>query len=247
MLNVAPSRALARRARQLLTIGFAVGAVGVFIAIVGLALFVIPLAAPGTNAYNFYFLVRVLLLLAGIVVFLIGVGVAVRAVTIRKDNDLAMITGRFLGQYLDSRYHFIRNIRKPSLGYIDAVLVGPPGALVFRILDSVGRYTNEGASWLKHDARGQTQTADIDPTREAVEDVKALRQFLAGQRLGDVPVYGIVVFTKEQPAVQLVAREPVVPITTLSALITNLGGNYLAKERMDAAKVSAVVRLLYDE
>jgi hypothetical protein len=245
MHNVAPTRALARRSRHVLTIGFVVSALGVFVAMVGVAMSVIKLAAPSSPSYGFYTFASVVVLVGGVIVFFIGVGLAVRAVTYKTDNDLAMITGKFLGRYLDERYHFIRNISRKGLGYIDAVLIGPPGALVFRILDKRGTFANEAADWLKQN-NGRWVTAGINPTREAVEDIKHLREYLAQNRLGDVPVYGVVVFTREEPHVYLSAKEPVVPVSTLGSLVANLGSNYLAKERIDPAKVGAIVRILYE-
>ena len=246
MHNVAPSRALARRTRQLLTLAFVIATIAILTIVIGIALFVVPLAAPASPYYRTYNLVRWAVTIIGVIIFLISLGVGVRAVTIRKDNDLAVIVGRFLGQYLDERYHFIRNVNKREIGYVDAVLIGPPGALVFRILDSSGNFANEGADWLKQDGRGHWTVAGIDPTRECVQDIKRLREYLTQNNLGDVPVYGVVVFTRREPAVQLAAKQPVVPITTLPSLVTNLGGNYLAKERMDPAKAAAVVRLVYE-
>ena len=77
------------------------------------------------------------------------------------------------------------------------------------------------------------------------DDVQKLRAYLAARRLGDVPVYGVIVFAT--PGAQVTTREPVVPVSTLPALIASLGDNYLAKDRIDAAKVTGVVRLLYED
>ena len=247
MHNVAPSRALARRTRQLLTIAFVIAASGMFIAVGGLALVVVPLVGVTSPSYGLYTLIRGAVILLGIIIFFIALGLCIRALTLRKDNDLAMIVGRFLGNYLDERYHFIRNVNKRGVGYVDAILVGPPGALVFRILNERGVFANEGANWLMPDGRPNGWVkAKIDPTRECVQDVKKLREFLATHKLEAVPVYGVVVFTHEPPQVQLVPREPVVPITTLRALLPSLNTNYLAKERVDAGRVGAVVQLLYE-
>lgn len=247
MHNVAPSRALARRTRQLLTLAFVVAAIGVFVAVAGLALFVVPVVGPASPSYGLFTSLRIGVLLIGILIFLIALGISVRALTLRKDNDLAMVVGRFLGNYLDDRYHFIRNVNQRGLGYVDAILVGPPGALVFRILDERGVFTNEGANWLKQEGRPNAwAAAKIDPTRECVQDIKKLREYLAERKLDAVPVYGVIVFVREPPQLQLIPREPVVPITTLRALLPNLNGNYLAKERTDASRVTAVVQLLYD-
>jgi hypothetical protein len=247
MHNVAPSRALARRTRQLLTIAFVIAALGTFIAVAGLALFVVPIVGPNSPSYGTFTMVRLGVVLFGIVIFFVALGFAVRAMTLRKDNDLAQTVGKFLTSYLDTRYHFIRNISKRGVGYIDAVLIGPPGVLVFRILDERGVYANEGANWLKQEGGpNRWVKAKIDPTRECVEDVKKLREFLALQKLETVPVYGVIVFVREQPQLQLLPREPVVPITTLRALLPSLNSNYLAKERMDAGRIGGVVQLLYD-
>ena len=247
MHNVAPSRALARRTRQLLTIAFVVAAIGAFIAVAGLALVVVPLVGINSPSYSMYTFIQAGVILLGVIIFFVALGITTRALTLRKDNDLAMTVGRFLGNYLDERYHFIRNVNKRGLGYVDAILLGPPGALVFRILDERGVYANEGANWLKPDGRPNGWVkAKIDPTRECVQDIKKLREFLAERKLDAVPVYGVIVFVREEPQLQLVPREPVVPITTLRALLPNLNGNYLAKERVDAGRVGAVVQLLYD-
>lgn len=247
MHNVAPSRALARRTRQLLTIAFVVAAIGTFVAVAGLALFVVPVVGPNSPSYGLFTFVRIGVVVVGIVIFFVALGITARALTLRKDNDLAMVVGRFLGNYLDDRYHFIRNVNKRGLGYVDAILVGPPGALVFRILNETGVYTNEGANWLKQDgAPNRWIKAKIDPTRECVQDIKKLREYLAEQRLNAVPVYGVIVFTREPPQLHLVPREPVVPITTLRALLPNLNGNYLAKERVDNDRIIAVAQLLQD-
>ncbi|MFO7321785.1 MAG: nuclease-related domain-containing protein [Chloroflexota bacterium] len=246
MHNVAPSRALARRTRQLLTVAFVAAAIGTFIAVAGLALFVVQLVAPNSPSYSLFVLVRLIILIIGIIVFFVALVLVWRALTLRKDNDLAMVTGRFLAQYLDDRYHFIRNVSKRGIGYIDAVLVGPPGVLVFRILDNRGIFANEGANWLRQDPREGWTLAGIEPTRECVQDIKKLREYLAQNRLGHVPVYGVIVFIHQEPQVQLSVRQPTVPVTTLRSLLTNLGDNYLARERIDDGQVAAVVQHLYD-
>src|SRR5690242_10732057 len=128
MRNVAPSRALVRRSRQLLQIAILVGAIGVFIAAVSFGLSVVPLTAPTSPSYSAYKFLIDAIFAIGIIVFLVALVMAIRAVTWKTDNDLAMTTGKFLEGYLDNRYTFVRNVSKRALGYIDAVLVGPPGA-----------------------------------------------------------------------------------------------------------------------
>ncbi len=246
MRNIAPARALARRSRFYLQLAIILVVIGTFLAALGLFLFVIQLV-PGPNPPGWYQAIRTLLLIAGVIVALGGIAAAIRALTRKTENDLALQTGNFLSQYLDERYTFIRNINPPGLAYIDAVLVGPPGALVFRILDNVGVFANETANWLEQKPDGQWFPAHISPTREAVDDIQHVRDYLARHKLGEVPVYGIIVFTRAAPAVSVAVKEPVVPVTLLNSLVDNLRNNYLAKDRIPQEMVSATVQELLNE
>lgn len=247
MRNIAPSRALSRRSNQLLTIAFVVAGIGVFVGVIGIALFVVPFSAPSNPGYGTYLFIRAAVLALGFVIFLVAVGLAVRALTWKKDNDLAIVTGRYLEQYLNDRYTFIRNISKREIGYVDAALVGPPGVLVFRILKDRGIFANEGPNWLKQNQKGEWLPAGINPTREAIADIRKVREFLAKHKLAEIPVYGVVVFIVEPPHTQLMAKEPTVPLSHLQSLNDNLQNNYLAKDRIDLNAATAVVRLLFGE
>ncbi|MDX2141133.1 MAG: nuclease-related domain-containing protein [Chloroflexota bacterium] len=245
MHNVVPSRALARRSRQLLALALLVGALGAFVIAIGILLLMIPLVAEGSTSFGVYNLFRTGLLLLGGLLFLVAIGLAVRAATWRTDNEEAQVVARTLAPQLDARYHFIRNLSRRDLGYIDAVLVGPPGVLTFRILDARGVFANEGADWLVQSRRGDWQPWRISPTRQVVEDIRKLRELLTTMNLGDVPVYGVIVFVRESPQVQLQGNAPLVPPTHLSSLYNNLLPNYLAKERIDARRIADTVRTLY--
>lgn len=251
MHNIAPSGALARRSRQWLQLAFVLVAAGVFIAVVGLTFYVIPLAVPSNDVFPLYNLIRAALLFGGVLVALIGLGLAARAtVFTRIDNDLAQVTGRALEHQLDSRYWFVRNINKRELGYIDAVIIGPAGALVFRILDEAGVFANDKASWMRDDGRGGWKPAAIDPTREAVVDIKALRQFLSDRGLGFVPVYGIVVFNRDENETQIVVRDPIVPVANITNLYQRLHekNGYLTRQnRIDPEIVIQIRDLIYDQ
>jgi len=247
MENVAPSRSLNRRSTQLLQLGFVVLAVGVFLTIVGLLMVTIPLFPPNHSLYGLYNIVGDLVFVIGLIVALVGVAMAIRAVTRRRENDLALVTGQFLSQFLDGRYTFIRNINRAGLGYIDAVLVGPPGALVFRILDNTGAFANETSNWLKQNQTGEWVPLGFSPTKQAVEDIQSVRQYLARRNLADVPVFGIVVFTRDSSRVQVVEKNPVVPISLLPSLYDNLGRDYLSKpDRIPQEIVTAIRRFLLE-
>lgn len=245
MHNVVPSRALARRSRQLLVIAIVLGALAVFIIALGILMTMIPLVAEGSPNFAFYNLARTGLIGLGAVTFLVAIGLAIRAVTWRTDNDLAQRVGHVLAQQLDTRYTLIRNVSRRELGYIDAILVGPPGALVFRLIPKTGVFANEGSNWLIQNRSGRWSPWSASPTQQVVIDIEKLRDYLARFNLGDVPVYGVIVFMHEHPQVQLSAKNPVVPLTHLSTLLVNLQENYLARERIDAARVVNTVRTLY--
>lgn len=246
MHNVAPSRALARRSRQLLALALVIGALGAFIVALGVLMIMIPFVAEGSSSFSIYNLLRNGLVAFGALMFIVALGVGIRAATWKTDNDLAQTVGKYLSQHLDARYTLIRNISRRDLGYVDAVLVGPPGVLVFRLVPDKGIFANEGANWLIQNRKGEWAPWHISPTREVVADIQKLRDYLARVNLGDIPVYGSIVFMHEQPAVQLMAKEPVVPLTHLSTLIPNAQSNYFAKDRIDGPKVANTIRMLYE-
>jgi len=172
MRNEAPSRSLVRRANQVKTLALLIAAVGVFVTAVGALLAAIPFDYVGSPTYSLYAFVYNLALVVGVGLLIVALALAIRAFTWKTDNDLAMITGRFLAQYLDDRFDLVRNVSKREIGYVDAVLIGPPGALVFRILDDEGNFANDGVNWLRIKPNNESVPAAINPSREAIADIK---------------------------------------------------------------------------
>jgi len=244
MLNTAPSRSLARRTRQLALFSFLSLATGVFLLSVGVLLFLIPFAGEGTTGATIQRLISILLFVLGGAAILLGLFYMVRAVIRRRENDLAALTGEHLSQYLDERYKFIRNINRPVLGYIDAVLVGPPGILVFRILDVEGSFINNGSNWARRNRSGEFMPWGTNPTHEAVVDVRAVRDFLKGNQIPKQEVFGVVVFIEDEPQVTFQTEKPVVPVTHLTQLLDTLKAGYLTQERMDRRMVERITKLL---
>jgi hypothetical protein len=247
MRNEAPSRSLVRRANQVKTIALLVGAVGVFVSAVGVLLAAVPLDNSASPTYGGYVFLFNLLLFVGVALIVVAIALAVRAFTWKTDNDLAMITARFLAQSFDDRFTLIRNVSKREIGYVDAVLVGPPGTLVFRILDSEGDFVNEGVNWLRVKPTGETTPAGINPSVEAIADIRKVREFLEKRQLMNTPVYGVVVFVKDERRVRLTLRQPTVPPAHMTQLIPVLQPNYLAKDRIDQPTVEQIRRLLLGE
>lgn len=232
MQNLNPIRNIARRGRDLmllgaaaLMIGLVVGAFGLFVSIV--------LSST---------IVGVLLLGVSGILVLLGIVLIIRGLTLRRDNDEARMVADVLGQELDQRYTYIRNIGRRGLGYIDALLVGPPGALVFRITNATGSFLNERADWLEQTS-GRSFRLRHNFTRECAVDIHALRDYLAKRGLEMVPVYGTIVFVN--PQTQISTRQPVIPVAQLSTLKTVLQRDYLAQDRISPELVQKTVDAVY--
>ncbi|MGQ9907609.1 MAG: hypothetical protein ACUVS2_02120 [Candidatus Flexifilum sp.] len=246
MRSIAPTRALTRRAAQQRTLAFFLGATGLLLFMIGLVLSVIVLVPPASSSAWIYNAVRVLLMIVGAVVIGAGIVVFVRSLAIKPDNQLALQVAEELGRHLDDSYTLVRNVDDREIGYVDAILVGPAGLCVFRILDVRGTFANEGASWL----RLRPGTADdwipagIDPTVEVVLDVNKTREFFQ-KRLGEIPTWGIICFTRSPQEVSIMAKDPVVPSTHLVTLYDALRQNYLAlNDRIAPEWVPQIVSLL---
>lgn len=239
MQNINPSRNITRRGRYYLSIG-CVTFFGSAIAIaLGVLFFFVPLWTT-----IFFDLLRLLMILVGIVMLVVGIAIIIRALTLQKDNPLAYAVGEALTQFMDHRYTYLRNVSKRGVGYIDAVLVGPPGALTFRIVDYSGAWMNERAEWINRSGGGKLRASKTNPTRECVKDIYALRKFLGKHGLSQVPVYGIVVFTSSN--VELTADGPVIPICEIPTLFQIMRRDFLVDERIAMPTVKAAVDAIID-
>lgn len=239
MQNINPQRNIARRGRYYLFVGSVALFGGAIAIILGVLFFFLPLWQ--STAFG---IVRALLIAIGIGVAIFGAVMIYRALTLQKDNPLAYAVGEALTHFLDGRYTYLRNVSKRGVGYIDAVLVGPPGALVFRIVDYSGHWINERAEWINRTKNGRLAPASSNPTREAVHDVYALRKFLKKHGLENVPVYAIVVFTS--PQVSLSADGPVVPVCEVPTLYQILRRDYLNDERIASQSIQQTVDAVID-
>ncbi|MEL6151861.1 MAG: nuclease-related domain-containing protein [Chloroflexota bacterium] len=249
MRNDAPSNSLTRRSRALLLYGSISGSIGIFFIVLGQFLRVVPsLFSDASAGGSFQRGLGTFLVWVGAIALLAGIGLAVRALTRRRENDLAHITGDYIAQYFDRRYRFIRNINRPSLGYIDAVLVGPHGILVFRILDSSGELLNEKDGWVKKNRRGEWVPMQTNPTKDTDVDVEAVRKFMGGHRFRNLPIYGVVVFVNEPPQLIVRTERPTIPVAHLTGFYDALADNYLAEERFQDPKLIARIGdLLFGE
>ncbi len=183
--------------------------------------------------------------LLGLAAIIGGVVGVYRGLTLARDNELALAVGEYLRQYLNPNYTYIRNVSRRKLGYIDAVLIGTAGALVFRIVDYQGVWRNEMAEWKTRDAKGRVKAAPSNPSRECARDVYALRKFFAQRGLDKIPVYGIVVFHSSQITLQ--GEGSVVPIAEtrlLHPILTREGGFLEDDNRIPIEMVHRAVKAL---
>lgn len=246
MENVAPARALARRARQLLQWAFVIFSIGILLVVIGAVAFVIQLLPDSHPSFGLYHLLASVAFVAGVILVLAGLGMAIRAFTRRTENDLALLAGEFLQRQLDNQYVFIRNINRFGLGYIDAVLLGPPGVLVFRILDEQGGFANEKSKWLRY-VNGQWKTMRSSPTQQALDDIEHLRTYLQRRQL-NVEIFGIVMFIGSESEVELHLNTPTVPVAHLTTMLNVLLPNYFNRmDRLQPQQIKTIRRLLLED
>lgn len=245
MRNIVPVRSLTRRNRNTLFVAVLTGLLGVLLMVLSVFMRSVPLVVAANPNYELYVLARDVLLVLGTLVLVGAAGLIVRVITWKQDNPLAMQIGDVLDDELDDRYIYIRNVSKFSLGYIDAVLVGPPGVLVFRITERAGVFKNEGSYWMKQREKGNWKTLRWSPTREAIDDVESLREFLRKHNLIEVKVFAAVVFTEDAPATQVTRVDPKVQVLQPAELPRGLQNGYFADtSRISQLKVNKISRLL---
>jgi len=246
MLNLVPAQALSRRSQRWLLLATSAALVAALMLVVSLLLRFLPLVVPSNPSFPFYTAVHNSLLLGGGGLLLAAGGAALRALTWRQDNQLALRTGEVLAALVDERFVFIRNVSKREIGYIDAVLVGPPGVLVFRICDQRGVYYNEGNKWMMQQDQGRWRPLKWSPTDEVIADIRKVREYLLRHQIAAPQVFGVVVFLNEPPSTVVTVHNPTVPVAHLDELHDRLLSNYFAlMDRHDAATVTRIAELLY--
>ena len=245
MQNVAPTRRLNRRSRDLLIAAAVVFLLGAALSVVGIGMHVFNLVVPFNRGYEAYDLTRKALLTMGMGITLLSMLMALRSVTWKTDNAPARQVGELLAAQLDNRHVFIRNISKRGIGYVDAALVSKHGLLVLRITRRKGQFFHEGGQWLRRGRKGRWRPLRWNPTRDVVIDAKRLKVYLADFKLTNVPVYAAVVFTRDAPDAQFNLQRPAVPVVYASELVVKLQDSYFAASRLEAQTVQEVVNLLY--
>lgn len=247
MRNVVTARALARRSRNLLLVAILVFSLGVLMTLIAFFMRSIPLVTTASSNYDLYLLLRDLLLWLGLAIIIIGTLLVIRALTWKRENPVATQIGRVLAHdlNLDDRYSYISNLSRRSIGYVDAVLIGPPGVLVFRITDRSGTFFNEGSAWLQQRDKGQWKPLRWSPTREVVADVNKIRNFLQARNLSQIPVFPVIIFIEDAPSSRVTTEKPTVPVMQPQDLTYGLSNTYFAQtDRLEQLIANKVVEAL---
>lgn len=245
MQNVAPTRRLSRRSRDMLVAAGLVFLIGAGAVVAGITLHILNLVIASNPGAGFYDFIRKSLLSFGIGLIFSSFLMALRAITWKTDNQLAWQLGAQLATHLDHNHVFIRNISKRSTGYVDAILVSKHGILVLRINGRKGSFGNEKGHWLKRRRQSRWIPTRWNPTQQVVRSQNRIRSYLQDHGLKDLPMFAVIVFTREPPLVELTLNDPAVPVTYASRLLERLRDSYFAQNRLDAKTVQRVVNLLY--
>jgi hypothetical protein len=247
MRNLVTARVLARRSRNLLLVSILVILLGVLASTIGFFMRGIPLVSRGTPNYDFYVTVREVLVWLGAFIVVAGGVMILRALTWKRENPIATQIGRVLAQdmNLDDRYAYIPNLSRRAVGYVDAVLVGPPGILVFRITERGGTFFNEGSAWMKQRDKGDWIPLRWSLTREVIADVTKIREFLQSRNISQIPVFPVIVFTEDPPQTRISMEKPTVPVLQPQELSYGLANSYFGeRDRIDQLMVNKVVDTL---
>lgn len=113
-----------------------------------------------------------------------------------------------LARHLDSHYVLLRNYTPPppwhSGGDIDAILLGPHGVTVFEVKALSGEFRCEGHDWFWRPRRGgMWQEAFVNPSKQALDNARRIRETLRMNGLDHVPVRPIVAVASSDMHVEL--------------------------------------------
>ena len=245
MQNIAPTRKLNRRSRDVLLAAALLFLIGALLMITGIGLHIVNLVVPSNPGAAVYDMLRKAILSLGFGIAFVACLLALRAVSWKTDHALARQLGADLARHLDHNFVFIRNISRRRLGLIDAAIISVHGVLILRIIGRRGIYLNEGGLWLKRAKSGQWQPMRWNPTRETLAQRDRVRSFLQGIGIESPPLDAIIVFAHDAPQVQLTLRGTDLPVLHASQLPAFLDADYRAEQRLPKATVRRIANALY--
>lgn len=241
MKSVSGGRAITRQAYQFIVFGFGGVAFGAFLIVLGAFLGRVPLAAPGSAEAATLQTIVSISQFVGVVAAGLGAAAIVRGVTFKRESPLTERVAAVLAGALGDEFVLFRGLNTLRLGFIDAVLIGPPGVLVFRIVAGSGTYLVEGDRWLKPGRHGGWVPAGINATQECMVDMRAVRNHLARKGVPTEFIFGVAVVVGDA---RITEKSSVLPAVTVDHLVQRLGAGYMAKKRIDGTAAAAITAQL---
>lgn len=246
MRNLSPGGSISRQALNLLKNAILAVSGGTLIAIIGLAVSVIPLVGREGSFTKLYEISTQAFMIVGVILASSGLWLVGCAYRRRKLDDkfFREVAVKLCDQF-DSRFTYISNLNVRGLKGIDAVIVGPPGLLVLRLLDNRGDLYQEHGYWLQQGKKGDFIPLNFNPARELLSDIRRLRSKLAQHAMSEFPIFGIIVSLRSSTDVQYHTSGEVFPFSHVSTLVDSLNQNYLGRERVTMRAVRAVLKQLH--
>ncbi|MCY4008591.1 MAG: response regulator [Anaerolineaceae bacterium] len=226
-------RGLSREAKKLLQVASLAILGGSFVLLVGLALSVIPLIGREGSFAELYHILQQALILAGLLSAVCGLWFLLRANQRRKTDDLlAQEVFQTLARNLDARFSFISSSQIRSVCGIDALMIGPPGLLIFKFLHLNGQLYQERGHWLTQNRKGELIPLKNNPTQELLSDMNHIQQRLDGQGLSDFPIFGAILSLNDSDQLQYHANEEIFPLVFAPSLNERLKQSYFFRDRI---------------
>ncbi len=209
---------------------------GVLLGLVGLVLLAFGFLLWFFNVFSANTLIQILLVLVafvlGLLALLAGLFNLARGFATPTADPLGARFAQTITPILDAGHLLLRNVTRADLmAQPDALLVGLEGVMLFKLIDEAGIFRCEGELWLSRVPGRDFWTWQRNPTREIIQELDALRAYLARKNLQGVPISAVIVFTHPQAEVSVSA--PAIPVTTLDHLPAYLQNGYLLGARIN--------------
>lgn len=227
MQTDAISRERARRAQRRMATGCITALAALVLIAFGVVLVLLPLFEGALQT-----LINVIAFALGGALLLVGIYYFTSGMAIPTADARSARLAQVLSGVLDQNHILVRDPAPAGLNArLDAVVIGPSGIMVFKVVDEPGIFRCEGDLWLQRAPGKDFQLWRRNPTREFLAELDQLRAYLNKRSLNNVPLSTLIVFT--DPHTEISARAPAIPVTTLFNMPTELRNGYLLRPRID--------------
>ncbi len=153
-----------------------------------------------------------IVIVIGLILLVSGAWFGRSVINYRQNLQLQDKVSNILEANLGNDFIYLRNLVLPgarSVGEIDGVLLGPPGAVVIQLDLAKGEFAVEGDTWYRY-MRGRVNTPDPKPLSQVkVGDIPATEP---RRRLDDSPTWACIRAAREVKAWLSVRRLPQVVV-----------------------------------